>query len=446
MLESAIRPGEWFLLSNRAPSKESREGNDMKPELRVAFFTDSFLEVNGVAHTSRHLAAYAGRHNLPFLCIHAGPETKAVEEGRLRRLMLKRTKIGFALDADLRFDLLMWRHARHVLRAVREFNPDLIHITGPSDIGLLGVYVARKLKLPMVMSWHTNIHEYAKQRLNSLLPFLSDARPVSLARTAERASLKLTLLFYKFGTVFLAPNEELSEMLLRKLNRPVFLMRRGVDSELFSPVKRTRKGGPFTIGYVGRLSPEKNVRLLAELEKGLLAAGEKRFRFVVVGAGSEREWLEEQMLAQGNTEFAGVLNGEALARAYADLDLFVFPSRTDTYGNVVLEAQSSGVPAIVSDQGGPKFIIGDGTSGVVAKSAREFLKATLALMRQPELHRQMRETARQLACQSSWDSVFEQVYQAYEVCLQRTAAERAVRNRMLSARVRSNAVRKDAIG
>lgn len=399
----------------------------MKAEPRIAFFTDSFLEVNGVAHTSRQLAAYAQRHELPFLCIHAGTETRTFAEGSVQRLMLKRTQLGFALDADLRFDLLMWRRAKLALETVRAFNPDVIHITGPSDIGLLGLYVARKLKLPVVMSWHTNIHEYAGQRLTQLLSFLPDVRRFSLARSAERASLGLTLLFYKFGKVFLAPNEELGELLWRKLNRPVFLMQRGVDTDLFSPVKRSRTDGPFTIGYVGRLTPEKDVRLLARLEKGLLAAGKQDFRFVIVGRGSEREWLEEQMQT---AEFTGVLKGEALAQAYAEMDLFVFPSRTDTFGNVVLEAQASGVPAIVSDQGGPKFVIKtwrDGGSGVVAKNARAFLRATLSLMSQPELHRQMRETARQLACQTSWESVFEQVYQAYDVCLQRAAAERAVR-------------------
>lgn len=401
----------------------------MNAEPRIAFFTDSYLEVNGVAHTSRQLAAYAERHELPFLCIHAGTETRAFAEGSLRRLMLKRTGIGFALDADLRFDLLMWRHAKRALKTVRAFKPDVIHITGPSDIGLLGLYVARRLKLPIVMSWHTNIHEYAGQRLTQLLSFLPDVRRFSLARAAERTSLGLTLFFYKFGKVFLAPNEELGELLRRKLNRPVFPMRRGVDTELFSPVKRSRTDEPFTIGYVGRLTPEKDVRLLAELEKGLLKADAKDFRFVIVGRGSEREWLEEQMQT---AEFTGVLNGEALARVYADMDLFVFPSRTDTFGNVVLEAQASGVPAIVSDQGGPKFVIRNGTSGLVAKNAREILKAALSLMSQPELHRQMRETARQLACQTSWESVFEQVYHAYDVCLQRAAAERAIRRPVAS--------------
>src|SRR6185369_2761582 len=136
----------------------------MKAEPRVAFFTDSYLEVNGVAHTSRMLAAFARHRELPFLCVHAAEKSdgkiriRLIEEGSLQRVALPRTKVGFRLDADLHFDLLMMRHARLVLKAVREFNPNVIHITGPSDIGLLGLYVARRLRVPIVMSWHTNIH------------------------------------------------------------------------------------------------------------------------------------------------------------------------------------------------------------------------------------------------------------------------------------------------
>lgn len=411
----------------------------MKTDLRIAFFTDSYTEVNGVAHTSRMLATFARKRELPFLCVHAadGGGVTVSEEGSLMKLALPRTRFGFRLDADLRFDLLMMRHARRTLKIVRQFNPDVIHITGPSDIGLLGMYVAHKLKLPVVMSWHTNVHEYAKQRLEKLLPFLPDVRQFSLAGSAEQLSLKLTLLFYKLGKVFLAPNEELGEMLHRATNRPVFMMRRGVDTDLFSPAKRQRKDGLFTIGYVGRLTPEKNVRMLAELEKRLLSAGVKDFRFVIAGTGSERAWMEQQMQA---TSFAGVLKGEALARAYANLDLFIFPSRTDTFGNVVLEAQASGVPAIVSDQGGPKFIIRDGKTGLVARSNSEFLKATLNLMSQPERHAQMREAAREVANQALWDNVFETVWQAYEFCAQRAAAERAVRQPLPPSAVRQDAI------
>lgn len=420
----------------------------MKAEPRVAYFTDSYLEVNGVAHTSRMLTAFARRRDLPLLCVHAAAagtrDAMLWKEGSLQRLELPRTRCGFTLDSELRFDLLMMRHARLALETVRQFAPDVIHITGPSDIGLLGLFLAHKLGLPIVMSWHTNVHEYAEQRLSSilarLLPGLPDLRRISLARAAKAASLQLTMLAYRRGNVFLAPNEDLGRMIRHYTHGPVLQMRRGVDTELFSPVKRARQNALFTIGYVGRLTPEKNVRLLAALEKGLLAAGLRDFRFVIAGAGSERSWLERQMQA---TQFVGVLHGEALARMYANLDLFVFPSRTDTFGNVVLEAQASGVPAVVSDQGGPKFIIRDGETGLVANGDSGFLDAVIRLMTQPDRHRRMRDAARELACHASWERIFEQVYQAYEICRERVAGERAAHPSLEFATVRSNAIRKD---
>jgi phosphatidylinositol alpha 1,6-mannosyltransferase len=393
----------------------------MRAEPRVAFFTDSYLEVNGVAQTSRQFAAFAKRRGLPLFCVHAGPRTEETVDESVTRLALKRTSVGFRIESDQRFDLLMWRHTKRVMEKLREFNPDLIHITGPSDIGQLGAYVASKLRLPVVISWHTNLHEYAGRRLNSIIPFLPRFVRAALVKLAERQSLRVLLKFYKIGRVVLAPNEDLGEMLKRGCLRPVFLMRRGVDTSIFSPAKRDRRDGVFTLGYVGRLTPEKNVRFLAELEKDLLASGRDDFRFLIVGTGSELGWLEQNMRC---AEFTGVLKDEALARAYANLDLFIFPSQTDTFGNVVLEAQASGIPAIVSADGGPRFIIRNGVTGYIAGDRRGFLAATIDLMSQSEKLVKMREEARELARGESWDNIFDQVLRAYAFSLQHAAATR----------------------
>ncbi|HEV2667390.1 MAG TPA: glycosyltransferase, partial [Blastocatellia bacterium] len=269
------------------------------------------------------------------------------------------------------------------------------------------------------------LHEYAARRLNKLTASLPGAWRERMASLAERRSLGAALRFYRLGRALLAPNEELRDLLARETGRPTRLMRRGVDTSLFSPAKRLRGDGAFLIGYVGRLSPEKNVRSLAELERGLVEAGAGDFRFMIVGEGSERHWLERRMR---RAEFTGVLRDEALARAYASLDLFVFPSQTDTFGNVVLEAQASGVPCLVSSRGGPKSIIqssqtgaDDGVSGLVADGPRGFLEAALGLMSQPERLNRMREAALARAREFSWESVFERVYQTYEDCLLRMA-------------------------
>jgi phosphatidylinositol alpha 1,6-mannosyltransferase len=175
-----------------------------------------------------------------------------------------------------------------------------------------------------------------------------------------------------------------------------------------------RKSGPFRLGYVGRLTPEKDVRFLAKLERSLTDAGAGPFGMVIVGDGSERGWLARHTQ---QTLLTGALTGTDLAQEYANMDLFVFPSRTETFGNVVLEAMASGVPAVVTDQGGARFLVEDGISGRVAPTDEGFTEAVAGLMRDHELHSRMRLSARARAEPYSWDYVFEQqVFGAYRAC------------------------------
>jgi glycosyltransferase involved in cell wall biosynthesis len=318
--------------------------------------------------------------------------------------------VSFALEHDLRHDLLLWRHRARVVEAVRAFGTDVLHITGPSDIGQLGAYVAHELDLPLVGSWHTNLHEFAACRIERWLGCLPCAGRRRISRWVQRGSLWATLQFYRLPTVLLAPNLELVEFLHRRTGKPTYLMRRGVDTTLFSPTKRTVDDGIFRFGFVGRLSVEKNVRLLPSIDRALVAAGYTQFRFLIVGEGRERRWLEKQM---PYADFRGVLHGEALARAYANMDLLVFPSETDTFGNVVQEALASGTPTLVSSCGGPKFIVRPGISGFVASSERDFVESARAAIDDGERHQRMRMAARQQALSASWDHVFEEVIEAY---------------------------------
>src|SRR5450755_445912 len=159
-------------------------------------------------------------------------------------------------------------------------------------------------------------------------------------------------------------------------------MSHSVDAAVFNPQFRDRDSGPFTIGYVGRLTAEKNVRCLAQLEQSLLARGHQDFKMLVVGQGAEEIWLRHNMQ---HAEFTGVLTGKNLSRAFANMDLFVFPSETDTFGLAVLEALSSGVPAVVSSVGGPKDTVQHGTTGYIANNLEEFVAFTDRLLTQPDL-------------------------------------------------------------
>jgi glycosyltransferase involved in cell wall biosynthesis len=211
-----------------------------------------------------------------------------------------------------------------------------------------------------------------------------------------------------------APNQEVIRMLEAATGKPCYLMSHAVDAAVFSPELRDRTEGPFRIGYVGRLTAEKNVRTLARLEKALLEQGYRDFRFVVVGEGGEQEWLRNNML---QAEFRGVLTGAELSRTFANFDVLAFPSETDTFGLVVLEAFASGVPAVVTDRGGPQYTVRHGSSGFIAHGFDEFVAYTARLMDQPELLSAMRVAARQQARETSWDRIFEGMYEAFERCL-----------------------------
>ena len=216
--------------------------------------------------------------------------------------------------------------------------------------------------------------------------------------------------FFSRGELLFAPNPELRGILRRRTGRPVYPMRRGVDTTLFTPARRDRTDGDVVVGFVGRLMPEKNVALLTRVETGLREAGLAKVRFQITGTGSERPWLERNL---DNAVFTGVLSGVELARAYANLDIFAFPSKTDTFGNVVQEALASGVPAVVTDAGGPRVIVRHGETGFVAADDEEFCARVVELARRQDLRREMAAAARRQMESLSWDGVFAEVYRGY---------------------------------
>jgi glycosyltransferase involved in cell wall biosynthesis len=230
--------------------------------------------------------------------------------------------------------------------------------------------------------------------------------------------MTLAVRFYKLARLLFAPNPELSGALSARTGKPCHLMQRGIDTELFSPGKRPSDQRPFTIGYAGRLSAEKNVRQFVALDAALRNAGVENHQFLIAGEGSERAWLREHL---PGALLPGLLHGEDLARAYASMDVFVFPSETDTFGNVILEAAASGVPSVVSPHGGPKFLVEPGYTGYVAASVGEFADAVTRLYRDPVQRRLMSSAARQAAMHRSWSAVFEKVYNGYRHILPTSA-------------------------
>ena len=393
----------------------------MSAQPRVALFCETFHEVNGVALTARQLVDFARRRGHPFLAVLGGARLAEYTEGSVTRLELPRSWASFGIERDLRYDLFLWRHIGEVRRALMRFRPDVIHVTSPGEFGQLGAYLAHRMHVPLVASWHTNLHQFAARRLRKLLDFLPALYSEGVTSWAERAALIPLLRFYRIARVTLAPTPSQVRWLEQCTGRHTFLMPRGVDCEQFHPRERSVNDGVLRLGYVGRVTPEKRVRFLVDLERALLSAGHTNFSILVVGDGNERAWLERNLR---HGVFTGVLRGQFLAEAYANMDVFVFPSRTDTYGNVVQEAAASGVPAIVTSHGGPQCLVVPGVTGFVAENDDEFVRTVLQLMAKPGHRRTMGAAARQNILASSWDAALEMTYSAYRFCKDAASAAR----------------------
>jgi phosphatidylinositol alpha 1,6-mannosyltransferase len=354
---------------------------------RVAVFTDCFEDFDAESRTSTELDKFARHHGLPFLTIRSGSCGALERHGESRYLGLERSRLVVGLKDDSRFDPFLFRHHSRIRRVLEDFRPDVIHVTGPGDAGLLGLYFSRALGVPMAASWHA-----AANRL------LGSGSHYFLRQ------------FYRQAQVLLAPNEEMVQTLRRLIDRPAYLMRRGIDGSLFSSSKRLYADGICRIGFAGKLSPDKNVRFLVELERALRRKVTRPFRFLIVGEGSERSWLETNLR---NADFAGPLQGELLARAYARMDIFAFPSETETFGDPVLQAMASGAPAVVMSGGAARFLVMHGVSGFVSSGPDDFIRFVVSLLSNRELRRRMAIEACVQSRRWSWASICESVYRAY---------------------------------
>jgi phosphatidylinositol alpha 1,6-mannosyltransferase len=383
--------------------------------LRVALFTDSFDEANGVATFCQQFAAFTQQQEIPFLCVRPGSRTQSIQDQSLTALELKRSLAAFPIDYEFRCDPLLSRYKNWVTDQLRLFRADLVHITGPGDFGILGFWAAHTLGIPLVASWHTNLHEYAGRRLEKLSSRLPTSWRNGIVRLGEDLSLDALMRFYRLPRFTLAPDESMIRLLMDRTRKPAYFLPHGVDTNFYSPTRRNRRTNSFCVGYVGRLTPEKSVRLFVELEQRLLAAGQRDFRLALVGEGNERAWLRNNLRS---AELPGILRGEALAEAFANMDVFVFPSQTDTFGLVLLEAMASGVPVVVSPETAVRVGVQHGLTGFVAQDIGGFTESVLRLMDSEALRREMSCAARRFACSRAWSGVFEQVYRTYETGLE----------------------------
>jgi glycosyltransferase involved in cell wall biosynthesis len=265
-----------------------------------------------------------------------------------------------------------------VVEFLHRYDATAIHASTPGPMGVVALLAARLLQLPIAATYHTDVPNYARILTGRLL--------------AGEVSWLYILGFYRLVDEVLVPSASSRRQLVARglPAERIAPLPRWVDSELFTPSRRDlglwpRLGvGPgLKLLFVGRLSREKNLELLAGAFEDLIATG-YAVRLVLAGDGPYRQILQARLQGLPAT-FLGFVPHADFPAIYASADLFVFPSATDTFGNVVLEAQAAGLPVVVSDSGGPAELVQDGNTGVVvhANDRRALVGAIRSLLDDP---------------------------------------------------------------
>jgi glycosyltransferase involved in cell wall biosynthesis/predicted metal-dependent phosphoesterase TrpH len=296
------------------------------------------------------------------------------------------------------------------VQTLAEGSYELVHVCSPGPVGVAGALLSRGLRVPLVGSYHTELTAYAKLR--------SGGRHVAEAMAQAVSTL------YRACDLVLSPSPAADATLaeIGVAAEQIARWDRGVDSARFDPTLRAPIGPPGTINvlYAGRITHEKGANLLAEAFLQARAS-DRRLRLVLAGGGPEQERLRER-IGDGAT-FLGWLQGQELARAYASADVFLFPSSTDTFGQVILEAQASGLPVVAVAAGGPLSLIDNDVSGLLCPAdAGALAGAVLRLVRSQRLRERLARAGLAAVRQRTWEQALERLGAGYRQVLSATDA------------------------
>lgn len=372
--------------------------------LRISLVSETYMpQINGVSRTLERLVDHCLRagDRVQLLVPHYGPEC-ADSHGVQRRSW---RGVHLPFYREIRLPLV---YPHRLRRAIGDFAPDVVHIATEGPLGLAALRACRQLGLPVVSSYHTNFPHYlASYRLGRL----------------EGIAWRYLRRFHNRTATTLCPTPTIRDMLLNRGFERVGVWGRGVDTTLFDVGKRSDRvrrelgigAGEVVAVYVGRLAAEKNLHLLMDAWQH--RSGNGPDRLLLVGDGPLRTTLQAK--APKGVVFAGYRRGEDLARCYAAGDFFVFPSVTDTFGNVMLEAMASGLPVIGFDVAGPRDIIRQGETGLIIRdqSVGALGRAMAHLAAMVQQRQDMGRSARSYAERQSWDHILEQVREQYRVVI-----------------------------
>jgi glycosyltransferase involved in cell wall biosynthesis len=369
-----------------------------------AWFTDTLEDVNGVATTIRKMTAAGAAAGKELIVV------TSLSELQIDDIPIKNFRpIGEFELPEYELQKLSFPPILQMLDYIQRERFTEIIISTPGPIGLTALLAAKMLNLQTSGIYHTDFPQYI--RILTEDSFL------------ESVAWRYMHWFYgQLDTVFVNSEEYRQSWINRGLDpAKLKIFPRGLDTELFTPARRDpafwEKFGPTNgevrLLYVGRISKEKDLDVLAKAYRQLRDEG-LSIQLLIVGHGPYSEALSETL---PDAIFTGYLKGKELATAYASADVFAFPSTTDTFGNVIIEAQASGVPVIVSDSGGPKELVEDNVNGLITKShdVEDFSRAIRELVVDPARRERMGSRGRQSVIDRTWPAAFRKFWSITEV-------------------------------
>jgi len=365
--------------------------------MRIALFTETFLpKVDGIVTRLRHTVDHLQRNGDDVLVICPDGGLKEHKGAKIYGVS------AFPLPLYPELKLALPRPA--IGMALAEFKPDVIHVVNPAVLGLGGLYYGKVMQIPLIASYHTHLPQYLQHYgLGMLEPVMWEL----IKANHNQAQLNLC--------TSTAMVEELRGRGIERLD----LWQRGVDTETFRPSLASEEmrshlsqGHPESplLLYVGRLSAEKEIDRIKPVLESIPGA-----RLALVGDGPHRSALEKHF-AGTPTHFVGYLTGEALGSAFASADAFIFPSRTETLGLVLLEAMAAGCPVVAARSGGIPDIVTDGVNGYLfdPRDEQGAIAATQRLFQEQTERETLRQNARAEAERWSWSAATRQLQQYYQ--------------------------------
>jgi glycosyltransferase involved in cell wall biosynthesis len=376
--------------------------------MRIALFTETFLpKIDGIVTRLSHTVDHLQRMGHQVLVFSPDGGIREYKGAKIHGVR------GFPMPLYPELKLAIPRPS--VRRALERFKPDLIHVVNPAVLGVGGIYYAKSLDIPLIASYHTHIPKYLDHYgFGMFEPLIWEL----LKLAHNQATLNLV--------TSTAMQTELTEHGIERVD----VWQRGVDTELFQPhlaslemrshLSQGHPEAPLLL-YVGRLSAEKEIDRIKPILASIPGA-----RLALVGDGPYRQELVDQF-ADTPTHFVGYLRGEALATAFASADAFIFPSRTETLGLVLLEAMAAGCPVIAANAGGIPDIVTDGINGYLFDPNDEqgAIAATQKLFAHQATRETLRSNARKEAERWGWASATQQLVRFYRQVLQADAIDTA---------------------